>query len=121
MVHPGAPRGLLDKKPEPRPQDKEARPAELYCVAFFPKINIGSADINFYSLDRTLSQSPETAVAKFMDGMAKDQKWETFSDAGHRVRKVRIIDLGDAPNTNLNDGGNVPASMEPWEALESAE
>jgi hypothetical protein len=35
-------------------------------------------------------------IAKFLDGIKKDEKWETYADAGYRVRKVRIDDRGDA-------------------------
>ena len=97
LVHPGAPGGVVREKPEMRQQDAEAEPVEMYAVVFFPKITgIGPAALNFYGLQGTLSNSPEAARVRFMDRMAAGQKWETFSEAGHRIRKVRVTDLGDA-------------------------
>lgn len=95
LVHPGAPHGIVLTEPKLREQDKEALPEEGYIVVFFPKIDcLGPAQIGF--LNRTLSQSAEAARVKFMDRIVPGQTWETYAHAGHRVRRVRIIDLGDA-------------------------
>jgi hypothetical protein len=96
LVHPGAPRGLVCKEPEFREQDAEALPVEGYAVIFFPKISgLGRATMAFYSAERTFSQTPEAAITKFLDGLSKGQTWETYADAGHKVRRVKMIDLGD--------------------------
>lgn len=97
LIHPGAPKGVLRDKPRRRAQDKRAISAYGYVVVFFPKITgIGKAEMSWCSTERTLSQTPEAAIAKKMDGIAKGEKWETYHDAGWRVRRVRLTDLGDA-------------------------
>jgi hypothetical protein len=102
LVHPGGPKGITSRKPEMRRQDAEALPAEGYAVVFFPKLTtFGQAMMNFPRISETFSQTPEAAIVKFMDGIIKSEKWETYFDAGHRVRKVRVIDLGDAESGNL--------------------
>lgn len=104
LVHPGAPGGVTYNPPKPQAQDRRAKSAEMYVVAFFPKIKLGGkrwrAEIGFYNLRESLSQTPETAIAKYMDHIAKGEKWETYAHAGHRVRKIRIVDLGDAERGN---------------------
>ena len=96
LVHPGAPSGIVLRKPRMRKQDKRAKSCEMYTVVFFPKITgIGTAQVSFYGLE-TLSQSPEAAKAKFMDRIAKSETWKTYAHAGHRVRRVKVLDLGDA-------------------------
>lgn len=70
---------------------------EGYAVVFFPRITgIGEATLGFPTVWETLSQTSEAAIAKFLDRIAKGQTWETYADAGHKVRKVRIDDMGDA-------------------------
>lgn len=97
-VHPGAPGGVTYKRPKLREQDRRAKPAELYAVVFFPKITgLMKAQVNFYGLRETLSATPEAAKVRFMDSIKKGEKWATYHHAGHRVRKVKVIDLGDAP------------------------
>lgn len=97
FVHKGAPLGVTYKRPKLRAQDKRAKPNTMYAVVFFPKINsLGPAKIYFYQLRETLSQSPEAARVRFMDKIRQGEKWATYADAGHRVRKIRITDLGDA-------------------------
>ena len=97
LVHPGAARGIVTEEPKFKEQDAEAAPMDGYAVVFFPKITVvGNASLDYPRVKDTLSQTPEAAIAKFMDELAKSCKWETYHDAGHRVRKVRIIDLGDA-------------------------
>jgi hypothetical protein len=88
--------GIVNVKPLPRKQDKRFVSGEMYAVVFFPKINgIGNAQWWMDSTE-TLSRSPEAAISKFMDRIKLGEKWETYQKAGHRVRKVRIVDLGDA-------------------------
>ena len=97
LVHPGAPGGIVLKKPRARKQAKRAKSEEMYCVVFFPKITgIIEATVNFYGIRTTMANTPEAAKVFFMDRIAKGEKWETYHDAGHRIRKVRVIDLGDA-------------------------
>lgn len=97
LVHPGGPGGLLTTKPKLRKQDKRAKSKEGYAVVFFPKITqLGAAAIWHREVAETFSQSAEAAQAKFMDGIKQGETWETYHDAGHRVRRVRVIDLGDA-------------------------
>jgi hypothetical protein len=99
LVHPGAPRGIVRSRSglKMRKQDRRAKSDEMYAVVFFPKITgIGKAQIGFYSLRDTLSATPEAAKARFMDGIARGEKWETYHDAGHRIRRVKVIDMGDA-------------------------
>jgi hypothetical protein len=97
LVHPGGPGGIVTEEPRFREQDETAAPTELYAVVFFPKITgIGDASIAWPAVKRTLAQTPHAAVVKFMDGIAKSERWETYQDAGHRIRKVRLVDLGDA-------------------------
>ena len=97
LVHAGGPGGVLRRKPRMRKQDKRAQSAEMYAVVFFPKITgIGKAMIWPNDIAQTLANTPETAIARFMDKIAKSETWETYHDAGHRVRKVKVMDLGDA-------------------------
>ncbi len=97
LVHPGGPKGILQGEPKMREQDKSARDGEGYVVCFFPRITgIGAANLNYPGALETFSQTPEAAVMKFMDRIKRGEKWETYRDAGHRVRKVKIVDLGDA-------------------------
>lgn len=89
--------GLITIRPTRRKQDKRALATEFYAVVFFPKINgIGKAEIDFWDLHDTLSQSPEAARVRFMDKIRQGEKWEDYANAGHRIRRVKITDLGDA-------------------------
>lgn len=89
--------GLIRGKMKPRKQDRRASPGEGYAVIFFPRYTrLGKAAVHFFGVERSLSNSPEAAISKFMDGIAKSETWQGMSKAGHRVRKVRITDLGDA-------------------------
>lgn len=99
QLHPdgGGPGGVVLRKPRPRKQDRRAQSAEMYAVIFFPKITgIGKAHVHFYGVHESLAQSPEAAKVKFMDRIRKGEKWETYAQAGHRVRKIKIVDMGDA-------------------------
>jgi hypothetical protein len=98
-LHPdgGAVKGIIQKEPKMRKQDKKFRPGEFYAVVFFPKITlIGKAGAHFHEVSNTISQSPDAAKTRFMDGIKQGEKWETYVKAGHRIRKVRVVDLGDA-------------------------
>jgi hypothetical protein len=89
--------GIISGFIREKKQDKKARATELYMVVFFPKITrLGPAQIWHSKAVDTLSQSPEAAKVKFMDHMAPGQKWRDYEQAGWRIRKVRINDLGDA-------------------------
>lgn len=83
------------------PEDKKAKPADFYAVVFFPqyegvKKTLGKAQVDFWGIEETLANSPEAAKVKFMDGMQQGEKWSTYQKSGHRVRKIRISDLGNA-------------------------
>ena len=89
--------GLIKGALRERKQDKKAKSTEMYAVVFFPKIHgIGKANMGFFSIARSIANSPEAAIAKFMDEIKRGEKWETYHDAGHRVRRVKIMDMGDA-------------------------
>lgn len=97
LVHPGGPRGLVLEEPKMQEQDKEFEPGVFYAVIFFPKITgIGKATGQWPRIMDTLSNSPEAAKTKFMDGISKHESWQTYVDAGHKIRRVKITDLGDA-------------------------
>lgn len=106
MKHTGAPGGVVIKRPGMKPmrlrkQDRRALPYEAYAVVFFPKItNFMKARIGFYGLAETLAKTPEAAIVKFIDRIGGDEpdkkKWKHYHQAGHRVRKIKITDLGDA-------------------------
>lgn len=113
LIHPGGPGGLFKEEGQDgkklrmkrQKQDKEFKTYEGYMVVFFPKITgIGPAHI-FNTDVHTLSNSPEAAKAKYMDRITKGEIWETYADAGWRIRKIRISDLGDAPNQLLTKEG----------------
>ena len=97
LIHPGGPGGIVLEEPKLQEQDKEALPVEYYAIAFFPKITgLGQATLGWPNTRETIARTPEAAITKFMDKLHKDCTWEQYHDAGHRVRKIRIIDLGDA-------------------------
>lgn len=88
--------GLIKGKLRPRKQDRRAKPFEAYAVIFFPTIQgIGPACM-YQGVFETLAQRPETAKAKWLDTVHKSVRWADYHKAGHRIRKVKIIDLGDA-------------------------
>lgn len=98
-LHPdgGGVRGLVHKKPKMRKQDRRAQPGEFYAVVFFPKISgIGRAHLCWPNTSDTIANSPAAAKAIFMDRIRKGEEWETYAKAGHRIRKIKIIDQGDA-------------------------
>ena len=97
LIHPGGIRGVVLEKPEMQEQDAEFEPGEFYAAVFFPKITgIGKASALWPRTVDTLSNSPKAAKVKYLDGIKKGETWETYADAGWRIRKVRVIDLGDA-------------------------
>lgn len=87
--------------PKKRKQDVRAKPWEGYAVIFFPQYELGfKATVGFHQTSETLSQTPEAARVKYADRVggvdSPDKKWERYYGAGHRVRRVRIVDLGPA-------------------------
>ena len=89
--------GLIRGKLREKKQDRRAEPGEFYVVAFFPKIHgIGKASLCYISHMETMAQSPTAAKIKFMDRIKQGEKWSTYARAGHRVRKIKVTDLGDA-------------------------
>jgi hypothetical protein len=86
--------GLITTPPTRRKQDRRARPLEGYTVAFFPKINgIGPAYIHHH--DFLISKTPKAAITKYMDRLAPTCTWAQMSAAGWKVRKIKVMDLGD--------------------------
>lgn len=95
LVHPGGPSGVVLKKPRMKKQAKHFKSGEFYAAVFFPKITgIGDALLG-WRLMETLSHTPEAAKAKYMDRIVKSETWETYEDAGWKIRKVKVSDLGD--------------------------
>ena len=89
--------GLTFVKPTRQKQDRRALPGEGYAVIFFPRIRgIGKAQVHFFGLDRSLSNTASAARVKFMDSIKAGEKWARYAKAGHKIRKVKIIDMGDA-------------------------
>lgn len=89
--------GATYTKPKRRKQDRRAKSCEGYAVIFFPKITgLWRARVDMMSLAETFSQSPNAAKVKFLDSIAKGCTWAEYARAGHRIRKVRITDMGDA-------------------------
>lgn len=93
--------GLSPYMPKPRKQDRRAKPWEGYAVIFFPQYKIGfKAEIGMMSTEETLSQTPEAARVKYADRIGGPEhpakKWAHYHKAGHRVRRIRIVDLGPA-------------------------
>lgn len=92
----------LSRFPAPRKkEDKRATSWEGYGVVFFPQYKIGfNAAVGFHGTEKTLSQTAEAARVRFADGIggkgSPDEKWKTYHHAGHRVRKIKIIDMGPA-------------------------
>ena len=96
MVHPGAPTGLIGGCLQMREQDEIFEPAEYYAVVFFPRVDfLGPATAKWPSVLDTISNSPEASITKFMDRIVKSESWESYAEAGHKVRKILISDLGD--------------------------
>lgn len=93
--------GITPHMPKPRKQDRRAKRMDAYAVIFFPQYKLGfRATIDFLATHETISQTPEAARVKFADRIGGPghpaQKWRDFHKAGHRVRRIRIIDLGPA-------------------------
>lgn len=91
--------GLQPHMPKPRKEDRRATSWEGYAVIFFPQYQIRmKADVGFRNTNETLSQTPEAARVKFADCIggpdSPDKKWLTYHKAGHRVRRIRVTDLG---------------------------
>src|SRR4051812_9330898 len=88
LIHPQGLRGSVRaKKMRMRKQDRRFKPEEFFLAVFFPKItNLGRASIWGLHTMNTLSETPEMAKAKFMEGKdrAEDETWERYEDAGWR-------------------------------------
>lgn len=88
--------GLLRHPPRYRKQDKRAKSFECFAVVFFPRVRgLWRAAIYQDVFDK-LAQTPAAARAKFLDGLAPLQSWRQYHRAGHRIRRIKITDLGDA-------------------------
>ena len=98
LIHPGGPGGLVAGKPRmKKKQDRRAKSLEAYVAVFFPKITgIGPATVWGHNVADRAAQTPEAAKVKYLDGLAKGETWETYADAGWRIRRIKIVDLGDA-------------------------
>jgi hypothetical protein len=98
--------GIIRGKIREKEQDRAFEPCdELYAVVFFPRIeNLGPAVIWSSTLKETLSHTPATAIAKFMDRGASPndefETWESYAEAGWKVRRLKIADLGDPEDTH---------------------
>jgi hypothetical protein len=93
--------GIQPHMPKPRKEDRRAKSWEGYAVVFFPQYDIGwKATVSFHSTLGTLSQTPEAARVRYADNIggpdSPDKKWAQYHHAGHRVRRIKIIDLGPA-------------------------
>lgn len=93
--------GLSPYMPKPRKQDRRAKAWEGYSVVFFPQYRLGwKAHIGYHDTLQHMSQTPEAARVRFADKIGGDkspaQKWKNYYRAGHRVRKIKIIDMGPA-------------------------
>ncbi len=100
LIHPGGYKGYLTRKPRMKKrQDRRAKSLEAYVAVFFPKITgIGPATVWRHNVSERMGQTPEAAKMKYMDGICKGETWETYEDAGWRIRRIKIVDLGDAGN-----------------------
>lgn len=82
---------------EYREQEKEFPPEEMYCVVFFPRVSgMPTVVIYPYMLQSTAASTPEKAKMLFVGGLGGDAGWDQYAEAGWKVRKVRVVDLGDA-------------------------
>jgi hypothetical protein len=89
--------GLVKGRLRYRKQEKRAASGHCYAVVFFPRIKgIGGANVDFY-IRETMASSPEVVIAKFMDRIARSETWATYYKAGHKVRKIKLVDAGPAP------------------------
>ena len=81
---------------EYREQDAEFPAEEMYCVVFFPRVAGMPTAVSPYMLQSTAASTPEKAKMLFVGGLGGDAGWDEYAEAGWKVRKVRVIDLGDA-------------------------
>jgi hypothetical protein len=93
--------GLTTTKPKRRKEDRRAKSWEGYAVVFFPQVELSfKAQVGFMGTVETLSQTAEAARVKYADKIggpdSPDKKWTEYQVAGHRVRRVKIIDMGPA-------------------------
>ena len=88
--------GVVLRKPRERKQAKRAKSFAGYMDVFFPTITgLWPATIMYGDLE-TFASTPDAARMKYMDRRPKSDKWTSYQRAGHRIRKVKIIDMGDA-------------------------
>lgn len=78
-----------------REQDEKAKPFCGFAVVFFPRI-VGIKGSYLVGSVETVSQTPEAAIAKFMDRIKVGELWETYNNAGWLVRRIKISDEGPA-------------------------
>jgi hypothetical protein len=98
LVHPASGiKGLVWGRPHLREQDVEAQPGECYACIFFPKVDkLGPARVTLHDIRATASRTAEGALARFKDNHVNDEHpWESYVDAGWKVRKIRLVDAGD--------------------------
>lgn len=87
--------GVSTVKPTKRKQDRRALSSVRYAMVFFPKVHgIGVATLGW---DTPLVHRRETAPVVFMDGIGvrEGETLKQYEDAGWRLRKIKIVDLGD--------------------------
>ena len=86
--------GLVKGRLRERKQDRRAKPLEMYAVAWFPKYTrLGPARLTHWQAIPSMAHTPELAIAKFLDGTPN--KWDSLYEAGWRVRRVKLSDIGD--------------------------
>jgi len=90
---------MARKLSQPVRKTKRAKPLEGYVVAFFMLPEVGKREplILPHTVRETLSTTPQMARLKWCDNVHGGTKsWRSYARAGHRIRKIKIIDLGDA-------------------------
>jgi hypothetical protein len=90
---------MKPKVSQPARKTKRAKPLEGYVVAFFMRPEVGKQEpiILSHVIRETLSTTPQMARLKWCDNVHQGQReWKKYQRAGHRIRKIRITDLGDA-------------------------
>lgn len=88
---------FVNENPRRQRQATEFEPREFYACVFFPKYtNLGPAAPLKHTLVETLSTSREAAIIKFMDRGITGETWKQYQNAGWKVRKIKVSDLGPA-------------------------
>lgn len=80
---------------------RRAKPLEGYVVAFYmnPEVGLKEPLILAHTLRETFSRTPEMAKKRWLDDVHEGDKpktWNKYNRCGQRIRKVKIIDMGDA-------------------------